>query len=436
MQGVPSRRFRRAVDAALVVALAAIVVAVVLALSGGDEPAVPPAPIATASPAPTATPSPTPAPAVLDRPAGGPSLAVGITEPNPNLVAAPAARPVPPEWERWRGALGRMRPQLYRLLINWDVVQPAAGAPVDLDAANGGCMRAVPPCAPYAGVRDQLRALASRQQEGGWQALVTFGSTPDWAAAPAAGCLDGARAGTPGPDALPAFRQLVRAVLAAADEVGADVRFVSPWNEPNHPYFLAPQRATCDAAAPAISPAPYAALIRATRAELGRGRELVLGETAGILEGSARSTAVGELIAALPRRLVCAAPVFAQHAYIGGSDPVPAVRDALAARGCERRHAIWITETGVGPAPQELAAAPGVAGGRRGCELLHRRLLDWYEDPQVTVVAQYTMREDDQFPTGLVTTDLTRPRRALREWLAWGARPDPAAPPPDRTCGG
>ena len=46
------------------------------------------------------------------------------------------------------------------------------------------------------------------------------------------------------------------------------------------------------------------------------------------------------------------------------------------------------------------------------------------------------MREDDQFPTGLVTTDLTRPRRALREWLAWGARPDPAAPPPDRTCGG
>ena len=52
----------------------------------------------------------------------------------------------------------------------------------------------------------------------------------------------------------------------------------------------------------------------------------------------------------------------------------------------------------------------------------------------MTVAAQYTMREDDRFPTGLVTTDLARERPALREWQAWGARETPAAPPADSTC--
>ena len=437
MQGVPSRRFRRGVDAALVAVLVLVVGAVAVALTrGGDEAPPPPAPTATAVPTPTATPTPapTPEPAVLDRPAGEPSLAVGITEPNPSLVAAPDARQVPPEFERWRAALGRMQPSLYRLLIVWDVVQPTAGAPPNLDAPNGGCMRAIPPCAPYAGVRDQLRALASRQREGGWQGLVTITATPDWAAVPARGCRDGAGAGAPRRSALPAYRRLIAAVLTAAREVGADIRFVSPWNEPNHPYFLAPQRASCDAAAPSRAAAPYAALARAARRELGPGQELVLGETAGILERSARTTSVGELIAALPRGLVCAAPVWAQHAYIGGSDPVPAVRDALAARDCPHRHAIWITETGIGPAPGDLAAAPGVATGREGCRMLHRQLVAWHADPQVTVAAQYTMREDDRFPTGLVSTDLTQPRRALAEWQAWAARPNPTAPPPERAC--
>ena len=44
------------------------------------------------------------------------------------------------------------------------------------------------------------------------------------------------------------------------------------------------------------------------------------------------------------------------------------------------------------------------------------------------------MREDDLFPTGLVTTDLARERPALREWQAWGARERPEAPPPPSTC--
>ena len=54
----------------------------------------------------------------------------------------------------------------------------------------------------------------------------------------------------------------------------------------------------------------------------------------------------------------------------------------------------------------------------------------------MTVAVQYTFREDDLFPTGLVTTDLTRARAALGEWQAWGARPNAAAPPPAPACKG
>jgi hypothetical protein len=144
---------------------------------------------------------------------------------------------------------------------------------------------------------------------------------------------------------------------------------------------------------------------------------------------------VQEMIDGLPRDLACAAPVWSQHAYIGGTDPVPTVKAALAARGCTRRHALWITETGVGPAPGGVSLARGITSERQGCRLLHERLLQWHRDPQVTLATQYTMREDDLFPTGLVTTDLARRRAALREWQAWGARSAPDRRPPATICG-
>ena len=155
---------------------------------------------------------------------------------------------------------------------------------------------------------------------------------------------------------------------------------------------------------------------------------------AGILEPSSRATSIGEMIRGLPRELVCAAPVWSQHAYIGGTDPVATVTAALASRRCPREHAIWITETGVGPAPGGFSLARGITSEPQGCRLLHRRLRAWRADPRVTAAVQYTMREDDLFPTGLVTTDLARARPALREWQAWGARERPDAPPPPSTC--
>jgi hypothetical protein len=417
---------RRAVLVGLAVVAAAVVaIAVVRPGERDDGPAPRPAPTAP-SPTPTATPAP-----VLDAPAPAPSLAVGITEPNPNLVAAPDTRSVPPEWARWRDELAAIRPALYRLVVDWSAVQPQPGAPPNWDVPQSGCMRALPPCAEFAGVRDQLRALASRQREGGWQGLVVILGTPDWAARPASGCDAGD--GAPRRDALPAYRELIAGLLGVAAEEGARLRYLSPWNEPNHPLFLAPQRAACDRDAPSRVPGPYTALARAMQAELTSDQRLVLGETAGVLEPTRRATAVPELIAALPRGLICAAPVWSQHAYIGGTDPAGAVAAALDARRCPRRHAIWITETGVGAAPSELSIARGIESEREGCRELHRRLAAWHANPRVTLAVQYTLREDDMFPTGLVTTDLTRPRRALEEWQAWGER-DPAAPPPAATC--
>jgi hypothetical protein len=414
--------------------VAAAAVAAVTRLD--DSTAAPrPAPAATA---PAATPSATATPDPV--PAAGRGLEIGVTEPNPNLVASPAMRTVPEPWAKWRDALGAIRPAFYRLVIDWPSIQPSADGSADLSAPNGGCMRAITPCLGWGGVRDQLRALASRQREGGWVALVVIAGTPDWAASAPAGCeREGAQARSrpPRPDALPAYQKLVTDLLAAAAQEGADLRFWSAWNEPNHPAFVSPQRPACDAAAPTAAAAPYADLVHALQGALATvpgDHRIVLGETAGLLEPTLRTTSVPEFIAALPQDVVCASTVWSQHAYIGGPDPVGPAAAALAARGCPQPHTIWITETGVGPAPTDLSAARAIADEREGCRELHARLVRWFDDPRVTVAFQYTLRQDDRFPTGLVTTDLTASRPALAEWTAWGSARLPTAPPPPAAC--
>jgi hypothetical protein len=409
--------------APLVALAVALVLVVVLTRDGEEPPPRPPAP----------TPTATPEQARLDVPTGGPSLAVGITEPNPYLFAPDDVLPVTGPFRRWRDELVRMKPELYRLVLVWDMLQPDPAAPPDLAKTDLGCMRDKQPCAPFATVQDQLRALAARQREGGWQALLVVTSPPPWAAAPRRGCQTDEE-GYGAPRDIEAYRALLARVLDFAETVHARIDYLTPWNEPNHPYFISPQRKACDALSPSKAIAPYARLARAAQAELaGRDTKLVLGEMAGILEPSSRATGVAEMIQGLPRELVCAAPVWSQHAYIGGTDPVATVKAALATRDCPHEHAIWITETGVGPAPGGLSLARGITSEAQGCRLLHRRLRAWRADPRVTVAAQYTMREDNLFPTGLVTTDLARARPALREWQAWGAR-EPDAPAPRSTC--
>ncbi|WP_156027966.1 hypothetical protein [Candidatus Solirubrobacter pratensis] len=416
--------------------LAMVVVAVIAALAQRDDASVAAPTPAAATPSPAASPTATPA----GPPAAGQGLAIGVTEPNPNLVAAPAARAVPPPWSGWRDALGAIRPAYYRLVIDWASIQPSPGVPADLSTPNAGCMRELSPCLGWAGVREQLRALASRQREGGWQGLVVLTGTPDWAAAPPSGCeRDGTtpHSRPPRADALSAYQKLVADVLAAAAQEGADLHYWSAWNEPNHPAFVSPQRGACDSDSPTAAAAPYADLVRALQAALssaGGDHQIVLGETAGLLKPTARTSSVQEFIAALPQDVVCASTVWSQHGYIGGPDPVGPVADALAARGCPQPHTIWMTETGVGPAPSDLSGARAIAGEQEGCRELHDRLVTWWNDPRVTVVFQYTFRQDDRFPTGLITTDLTAARPTLAEWTAWGGARRPAAPPPQPAC--
>ena len=210
--------------------------------------------------------------------------------------------------------------------------------------------------------------------------------TPDWAAAPANGCRRGAQFGAVRAGALPAYRRLIADVLDRGRAEGADVRFFSPWNEPNHPYFLSP--AARAAATPRAPVARGRALCRAgardarrARAAAGGDQRLVLGETAGLLEPSARATSVREMIRGLPRELVCSAPVWSQHAYIGGTDPVAdrhgRARDAplpAPARDLDHRDRRRTRAAG-------LLARRGITASAQGCGLLHRRLLELVPGP-------------------------------------------------------
>jgi hypothetical protein len=372
----------------------------------------------------------------------GRGLALGITEPNPALVWSPTARAsVPAPFDRWRRALGETRPAVYRLMVSWRHLQPQPGGPVVLDAPQSGCLRARGPCAPWAGVREQLAALASRQREGGWEGMVVLLDTPEWAAAPADACeTPGSepRARAPRPDTLVHYQAVIRSLLAAAAEEGATLRYWSAWNEPNHAYFLARQRGDCDGSqggrgAPSVE--AYSALVRALDSVLAAapGTRRVIGELAASRRDG-RNTSVSTFIRALPRDLVCASPVFAQHGYAGGWDPVPDVERALAGHACPARHRIWITETGAGLPSASLSEGAGSVTRPRACRELHARLRKWWEAPRVDVAVQYTWREDDLFRVGLVSTDLTETLPTLGAWQAWSRRPSAAAPPPRRDC--
>jgi len=332
-----------------------------------------------------------------------------------------------------------MHPALYRLVIYWPAIQPGAGAPADLGAVNGGCLRDKTPCAGYRGVRDQLRALAARQRQGeGWEGFVVITGTPEWAARPPSGCERSRIAPAnrmPRAGALRAYERLVRDILAAAREEGATLRYWAPWNEPNHPYSSSPQRAApCGASQPSVSAGPYVqvanALRRALRAAPGDQR-YVVGEVAVMVRRLPVTTTVNEFLDALPARLLCGARAWTQHTYIGGEDVLDDVDARLARKGCGDMP-IWMTETGAGAPRTATARSGGRAAELRGCRSVHRILREWYHDPRITAAVQYTLREDDVFPTGLVTTDLTRAYPALREWQQWGlrARERPEERPP------
>ena len=187
-------------------------------------------------------------------------------------------------WAHWRAEMARLNPVVYRIFVPWNEVQPRADAPPNLALAENGCVRDKGPCAPFAGLRDQLRALAAR----GWQGMIVLAGLPDWAVAHVPGCTRGASpiAGIPREDALPAYRHADRGRARARARRGRRRPLRQPVQRAQPPVLRSRRsgraatrrRRRSPRAATRRSPAPRAQAL----ADAPGDQELVLGETAGL----------------------------------------------------------------------------------------------------------------------------------------------------------
>lgn len=376
--------------------------------------------------------------------AGRPSLAFGLLEGNPFLLQPGA---VPAAFVASRDRITALRPRYVRVLIDWEKLQPARDIPPSLRVAADGCSRGVGPCAPHDGAADVLRALAQRQADdpGFWEPVVVIYGTPVWAAGAGAapdgtgGCAVGSRARAPD---LDAYRALVVAVREQAAALGVRLRWWAPWNEPNHPAFLGPQRDLCSPESPTRAADAYAQIVRAWRSARAPGDRLLLGELAGYDTPRAQATSVDEFIAALPRDVVCGSDLWAQHIYVrqgeverellDGDEPslagdpradgrpalLQAILAALDARGCRQTHRMWLTETGVGGPRPGRDRSTDVVALSQACGALARAVRQWQRLDRVDVAIQYSVRDDPAFPVGLFAADLRQVYPAYRVWQA------------------
>jgi hypothetical protein len=370
-----------------------------------------------------------PAPAVAATPA--PPLSIGLSENDPRLLV-PAGSTA-----RAAAKLVALKPNYVRVLVPWERLQPSAGHKPNWDAPLAGCPRLAPSCQSPSGLRAQLEAIKRRQAaDGGWRILAVPYFTPLWAVAgPPTGCQKArhrhARAQMP---RIAAYRHFLRALNALADKVGVKIDFITPWNEPNHPGFLQPQRAHCRVTAKAIAPLAYARLVRAAERELRAGQTIVLGSLAGLQKPRVYGAGAAEFIRGLPHDVACTEGPFAQHAYVGkpgrnghpppAADPDTAARfgllddvlAALDAKQCPQIKSLWIAETGTFD---------------HRCEAMFAALRSWALNDRVDAAFQYTFREAHRYPVGLVSPSLFDTYRSYRAWLAFAGGPQRV---PDDPC--
>jgi hypothetical protein len=355
----------------------------------------------------------------------------------PPDAGATAAGP----FERSRRLLQALHPDFVRIEVDWSKLQPTPSAAPALSAPNDGCDRGVAPCAAFDGVAAELHAIAMQQRAGaGFEPVIVIYGVPAWAARPPGGCE---RSGTQprsrplAPAALSGYRHLVASLAALGMQEGIGLHWWGPWNEPNHPFFISPQRSRCETHAPALSPGVYATLARALRDELravGGDRRILLGDLAGyVTPPGPRGVSVSEFVAGLPHDVVCSGSVWALHDYgdrygdpAAALAPVRELERALDRRGgCGRAAHIWITEAGAGDTNPRSA----VRDPKPACRRLAAALAAWNADRRVDAAFQYTFRDDLAFPVGLIGPRLQTVYPVYYEWLAWGSRA-PASPPP------
>jgi hypothetical protein len=440
--GPPRRR-------AVLVALVGLVLLVVgLALGRLTAPdddrsasAVPPAPTTTATTAQ--------APSVVR----APTLSVGIVT-NDVGALTPPATPVP-AFERAQALTDRIAPRFVRIDVRWDLIQPDEAAPFDPGRVIGdGCGRErAQPCSGPQSLTRTLAAVKAAQvaHPGHYRPLISFWGIPNWAGDVGDGCeaakaREGAQPLAPGKE--PAYKAMVAAIWGAVRAAGIEGADWTPWNEPNAPYFIDPQRSACTPDAEPRSPESFSRMVVAMDEELerlrattpagspARGDRLVVGELAGWGAPSRRAVPTDEFLRALPDDVLCRADVISVHGYLeahprnGKGEPVAAGLRELDRRPCLDGRPAWITETAVG-APRSGGERDTARGTLQfECRLMDQQLRRWYRDPRVTAAFQYSVRTDPAFPTGLMDEGLNRTFPVAKVWEAWGGDRDPAAEPP------
>ena len=337
----------------------------------------------------------------------------------------------------WRDRVEAIAPQYYRLFVDWQAIQPDPAEPPNFTIPGDGCMRGKSPCAPFQGIRDILRAVRSQQESGhGFKTMIVLYGVPEWAAAKPSGCeRDGttARSRPITDEGLKAYRALIGSLLDLGDEVGVELPYWSPWNEPNHPAFVSPQRASCDVHSPSLAPGVYTKLARAMKAELDArdgDHELVLGEMAGAKQATPRGSSITEFVRSLPDDVACSSKIWSQHQYARpgvspAAGPVEELEKALSKRDCTRDARIWVTETGVVGKDAGVTRDRSPEGLKRSCAAMQRYLRRWYLDPKVDVAFQYTFREDPAYPVGLADNRLTRAYPVYDLWRRLARRGEP-----------
>jgi len=362
--------------------------------------------------------------------------AFGLTEDNADLLWSPA-QPTPggAAFASARRQLTALHPSFARLLVDWAALQPSATSPPSLEGPIDGCARAVAPCGAYRGIAEELAAIASQQRAAraqgrtGFEVVLDVFGAPSWAAVAPSGCEVAGTQPFSRPisaTGLAGYRELIRALLELGVREGVQLTWWSPWNEPNNPQFLSPQRSACTASSPSLAPAVYAQLAQAMADELaaaGGIHHLLLGELAAYPTDSAHRTSVASFVAALPASVVCLSDVWSIHAYatFGAhatrTEPVGALEQAIDARGkCGRAASVWITEAGAGAPHPGRRRGEDLGEEREGCLALARQVIGWSRDVRVSAIFQYTFREDADFPVGLLSSDLSHVYPAYGLW--------------------
>ena len=337
-----------------------------------------------------------------------------------------------------RQRLTALRPTYARLLVDWAAVQPSAARPPSLEATVDGCARAVAPCGAYRGIAEELAAIASQQRaaraEGrvDFQVVLDIFGVPGWAAAAPSGCEAPSTQSFSRPISaagLAGYRRLIHALLELGVREHVQLSWWSPWNEPNNPQFLSPQRSSCAPSSPSLAPGVYAQLAQAMVDELatdGGVHRLLLGELAAYPTDSVHRTSVASFIAALPAHVICLSDVWSIHAYASfgahaaRTEPVAALERAIDARGaCGHAASVWITETGAGAPDPGQRRGGGAGEEHEACTALARQVIGWSRDPRVGAIFQYSFREDTDFPVGLLSADLTHVYPAYGMWRSF-----------------